>query len=261
MNLFLKPRKKTNEISHMVEIDESLLDSVRTFTENLVLPDRDGRIRIRMAAKGNHGNRRRSGERSVYYLLVFADGGERNYLNAGYAVGQMAMFLRFRGIEASVLHSLPEWMEKESYEGMKCVAAVAFGMAVRKQHRSGTSHEDKSCVCSNRKENWYDQVLSYSKKCYPAGVRAVKAVQSDNEVHFLVKTSSSKKAAVYEFEAGVAIASFMEAAEELWIDLELVRIPQYSQSAMRGAQYLVSARTEQSRRSSVLAPARTMITA
>ena len=259
MNLFLKPRKKTNEISYMVEIDDSLLDSVKTFTENLALPDQSGRIRVRMASKGDRGNRR-SRERSVYYLLVFADGGERNYLNAGYAVGQMAMFLRFRGIEASVLHALPEWMEKESYEGMKCVAAVAFGMAVRGQHRSVTSHEDKSCVCS-RKENWYDQVLTYSKKRYPAGARAVKTVLSDDEIHFLVKTSSSKKAAVYEFEAGVAIASFMEAAEELWIDLELVRIPKYSQSAVRGAQYLVSARTEQSRRSAVLTPARTMITA
>lgn len=205
----------------MQPIDSGVLNRVVNYVEYLSLPAASGKVQVQLMEELEKG----SGS-VPYYLLLFAEGTEEGYLNAGYAASMASYFLRFQGIQANVLKESPLRLQKREYDGMHCLAALAFGLEAKKSdlHRSVAAASDIPCILKEQREHWAEEVLNYSKEHFAAAAGAVRIVRQEKWIHFMKKSVSRKNGNAAMFDAGCAIAGVMAAAEELWIDLALVDV-------------------------------------
>lgn len=203
------------------ELEGSLLEAVLAFAEELKLPEPSGRVEVKLVDRLKDGNRKSSA--APYYLLLRVTGGERNLFSAGYALGQTALFLRFQGIESQILWNVPQgFCGAGRQEGG--TAALAFGRAAagRKPGRRQSAQPQHGCVCRDLGERWDEEVLAGAKSMLPVEGSAVRVMRGEGRLYFAAGAASGKKAAFSEFETGIALANVMVAAEELWVDLEVV---------------------------------------
>ncbi len=254
MGFWFRFRKENTGIQFRQEkIERSVLTSLLQFLETLKLPDGSTGIRAQMwethssrenCLEGRMG--RREFGSAPYCLLLYAKEGRSQYLNAGYAAGQAEALLRFQGIAASVLREFPERRKDAEHEKELCSAALAFGRRAAHREVSSDSYEEAfSCFCSSDEENWVEEVLALAKKRCPQGNRHVRIVKKNGELQVMQKESGARRTAASEFEAGLALAAIMTAAEALWIDLEM----ECSPVQQRGnSQYLVSVRKRPERK-------------
>ena len=219
MSLFTDmKRKRTAAKFGMKPIDHSILEGIVEYTEQLELPAPSGRVCVQLMEeleKGTCG--------VPYYLLLFTDGTEEGYLNAGYASGLAASFLRFQGITASILRESPRRTLRAEYRGMQCTAALAFGYEKKDTERDRAgADDDQPCILREQRDHWAEEVLSFALDHFSGAMGSVRLIRQDKWIHFMRKTSSRKNAASAMFDAGAAVAAVMSSAEELWIDLKLV---------------------------------------
>lgn len=231
MNLFSGIKKRQPIVKFgMQPIDQNVLDRVVNYVEHLALLTSGGRVYVQLMEELEKGCG------SVpYYLLIFTEGTEEGYLNAGYASGMASYFLRFQGIAASVLRESPVRLHKTEYMGMHCTAALAFGHETknRGQHRNGIRETEQPCILREQRENWEEEVLTFSKEHFSAVMSSIQAVRQEKWIHFMRKPSARKNSFSVMFEAGAAVAGVMAAAEELWIDLAIVNVRDLLQEEAR----------------------------
>lgn len=222
MNLFSGIKKRQTIVKFgMQPIDQGILDRVVNYVEHLSLPISAGRIHIEMMEELEKG----SGS-VPYYMLLFTDGTEEDYFNAGYASGMASYFLRFQGISASVLRESPMRLRGAEYKGMRCTAALAFGHEPKSKetHRRAFGETETPCILREQREEWEEEVLNFSKEHFSAGLSSVQVIRQEKWIHFMRKPSGRKNSLSVMFEAGAAVAGIMASAEELWIDLALVNV-------------------------------------
>ncbi len=225
-------------------LDPSVLRRIVLFAESVELPKRPVRIRVKLLdlTKKQTGGKMGS---APYYLLVYSDGQEHGCLNAGFAAGQTASYLRFMGLAAVVPYSLPGWVHQDkivdsltaemedgsSDQGtvrdldrdMVCRAVIAFGHTLsgafgRKQQEPA----ERPCVYRDFRDKWADEVLKYTKGRFPMRMAAIRIECREDRICLMKKAGGSRKTAVSELEAGIAAANIMTAAEELWMELAVV---------------------------------------
>ena len=226
MNLFAKQRnRRLAQKFQMQKIDGAVLECIMQFAGKVELPVPPSKVQVELIddTDGKMAGHRK--ERVPYYLLMFAEDGEWSLLNAGYLLGQISSFLHFQGISSQILDRVPDWVSEKTGEKLHCVAVLAMGRAeeVNGFFRRYQSQAESPCICREHQENWTEEVLELAgKRCLlPSG--SVRILPRGDELYFIPKASAGKKAAAYELETGIAIAGIMTAAEELWIDLSLIR--------------------------------------
>lgn len=222
MKLFSGIRKRQSVIKYgMKPIDAGILDRVVKYVEHLSLPEASGTVQVQLLEELEKGTG------SVpYYLLFYTDGTEAGYLNAGYAAGMAAYFLRFQGIRASVLRESPIRLNKTEYTGMRCTGAIAFGNELKEKsvYSRSVSEPELPCILKEQREHWIEEVLGFAKEHFSAGMGAVQIIRQDDWIHFVKKPAGRRNSYASMFEAGAAIAGIMAAAEELWLDLAMMDV-------------------------------------
>lgn len=221
MSLFLKTRnRRVPERFYMQKISSGILEKVKDFTENLELPESEHRIYIELASQVRGIGR----GQLPYCLFILADQEDISSLNAGYIAGQAAVYLKFLGFRACILRELPAYTGQK-YAGKICIGAVTFGKdeeAENPKSRDMVQKED-ICICRNLQEHWAEDVLALAKKRFHISGSNVQIIRGDNCVYFTPKFRTGKKKSTSEFETGTAIAYALAAAEELWVDLVLIK--------------------------------------
>lgn len=217
-------------------LEKSALDSVLRFADQVTRPEPSEAIVVQLT-EGVEGFKRGGyKEKAPYYLQFFSDSSREGWLNAGYAAGQTAAYMRFQGIEASVMQNMPEWMEQNTENGMHCSAVLAFGCQEKGSHKDKNSEvQDMACVRLENDEHWSEEIFELLKRRGTTGTEFTHMAFRENKLHFLLKTSARRYPQKAAVDAGVLIASIMAAAEELWIDLEFVK-----QKSITEAGYLLS---------------------
>lgn len=233
MSLFSRIRKRQTTIKFgMQPIDSGILERVVNYVEHLKLPVAAGKVQVQLMEELEKG----SGN-VPYYLLLFAEGTEEGYLNAGYAASMTSYFLHFQGIQAKVLRESSLRLQKKEYDGMHCLAALAFGLEAQKGdlHHSMTADSEIPCILKEQREYWMEEVLDYSQTHFSTTAGAVRIVCQEKWIHFMKKSVNRKCENAAMFEAGCAIAGVMAAAEELWVDLALVDVCELLNEASEAA--------------------------
>ncbi|MDO4321539.1 MAG: hypothetical protein Q4C61_03340 [Lachnospiraceae bacterium] len=232
MRLFFNTRnRRTGERFCRNKIDSSILVRIMDFAEKVEPLRRPSSLRVELtesrrlkagadATGGNSKAGMDAAGPAPYCLLIFSGEEEHGFLNAGYAAGQIASYLHFLGITASILPGTAQWMSQGAAEGEKCAVAVAFGHADSLAPRGKTKEKlEHPCISREYRENWAEEVLDFAKRSYPACSGRVRMLCKKNCICLMPKTLSGRKTAVSELEAGIAAANIMAAAEELWIDV------------------------------------------
>lgn len=218
MRLWLSSRKRqTNKQPSAPKLNKELLTRILDFSRSVEVLRLPAKMTIDLISQ-NGAKAQREKEGSTYYLLVYSDELPYEYMNAGYAAGQILAYLCFLGIPAVLPNGIPTWAKEKN--GQKCITAVAFGSSLPSGRRlRQSSLEDVPCIYHDYREHWSEEVLRYVKKRFPTSLRAVRAVHEEGRICIVQKNTFARKTALSEYEAGLAAARIMTAAEELWMDL------------------------------------------
>ena len=230
MRLFTDIWKKNSADSEQVKcLDREALESALMYAEHLILPEPSGRAvaylteQKRKTASGEHESEKR------YCIRFLSDGTKAGDLDAGYLAGQIASFLRFQGNAGIKLHRIPENGKNKFGDSpkpntpwkMSCRAVLTSGECEHTgRRRKRMNAEVEPGIYTEKREHWNEELLAYTKMQYPGTYRRLNSSYKDGWIHFSEKRRAGIHSFTDSFDAGLAAAQIMSAAEKLWVELE-----------------------------------------
>lgn len=187
------------------------------------------------------------GVRAPYYLVLYSECKDRALMNAGYIMEQMSLYLCTRGI-GSCFVGRPVLKKKYQYKNNKqAMAVLAFGKAkggcTRKNADAKRLSLNELCVFKETPRQWMKQLLDGARMA-PSSMNSQpwRFVVFDSRIHIFSKKQSSDRLGRWnEMNFGILFSHMMVVAEELWLDVDLIRLDEISQKNFPNNQYVLSA--------------------
>lgn len=197
--------------------------------------------------KGNYKTVGMFGVRAPYYLVLYSEEKDRALMNAGYLMEQLSLYLCLHGLGSCFMGS-PLLKKKDQRHGdKKAMAVLAFGKAkgscVRKQTEAKRLTLAELCVYKETPRQWVNQMLDAARMA-PSSMNSQpwRFVVFDNKIHIFTKKRASDRLKRWdELNFGIMFSHMFIAAEEMWLDLDLIRLDEISQKSFPNNQYMLSA--------------------
>ena len=168
-------------------------------------------------------------------------------MNAGYLMEQLSLYLVTCGL-GSCYVGTP--ILKKKYlrrDNKKLMIVLAFGYAkgscTRKPNEAKRLSLSELCVYKETPRQWMKQLLEAARMA-PSSMNSQpwRFVVYDNRIHiFSVKKIYEKHNRLDEINFGILFANMMTVAEELWLDVDLIRLDNISQKTFPNTEYILSA--------------------
>ena len=234
MNLFRKlaGRPETKKIQ---SVTENEVQEVLQYMEGLPLPHPNKTLKLELLDGRNLTRRCRPAVKAQWYLLVFDEEGQGAF-NAGYVLKQGQELLRARRIATKILRQIPE-----EAADRHCLGALAIGMkhASAADVRWEEPDTEHFFICQKSEERWIEKVFATSGKMLTADMQTgVRIIRKENAIHIAAGSCFGRNRELSEFHAGEVLGALMAAAEELWIDLDMIDF--YGAGETAGPDYLVT---------------------
>lgn len=233
-------------------ISEEVMDQIRQYFREL--PGLFGNIRTDIAILDNrHGQHRAMGLfgiRAPYYLAFYTEDAPRSQMNIGYLMQQMALYLCTKEYGSCFMGRVRVKRELQTRgEGMRLAGILAFGKSREPLLRRRTEMKrlsiDELCVFKEVPRQWMKQLLEAARSApSAANAQPWRFVVYDNRIHIFTKKHRVDRLNHYQYEEmdfGGMLAHIMIAAEELWLDVDLIRLDNVSQKNFPNNQYVLSA--------------------
>ena len=232
----------------MDAISVPLLESIRNYhREGQGL---FGKTEIEVSLVDNHLGKQKTlglfGIRAPYYLLIYSEGGEKAVMNVGYAVQQTVLYICSRGLGSCIINPASAKKSLQFQGGKKLCGIIAFGRSngsyTRKSIEAKRLDTSKLCVYKEKPRLWMKQLLEAARMA-PSGLNSQpwRFVVYDNRIHVFCKgkkTEQMKK--LDELNFGIMFANMIVVAEELWLDVDLIRLEDISQKTFMNSRYILS---------------------
>ena len=187
------------------------------------------------------------GIKAPYYLVLYSEEKDRAMMNAGYLMEQLSLYMYTRGIGSCFIGN-PIIKKKYQYRDKKRMMVVmAFGKpkgsCYRKQAEAKRLSLDDLCVYKETPRQWMKQLLDAARMA-PSSMNSQpwRFVVFDSRIHIFSKKHPSDKLGKWdEVNFGIMLANMMTAAEEMWLDVDLIRLDELSQKNFQNNQYVLSA--------------------
>lgn len=182
-----------------------------------------------------------------YYLALYSEPHDKSLMNAGFIMEQIALYMCTIGpgtcfIGRNILKK--SWQKHRDKE---FVALLAFGRSrdshVRKPIEAKRLGMDELCVYKEVPRQWMKQLLEAARMA-PSSMNSQpwRFVVYDNRIHiFSKKRGSDELNRLEELNFGIMFANMMVVAEELWLDVDLIRLDNISQKSFPNNNYVLSA--------------------
>lgn len=187
------------------------------------------------------------GLHAPYYLVLYSEDKDRAMMNAGYLMQQMSLYLCTRGLGSCFIGN-PVLKKKYQTRGnKKMVAVLAFGKAkgscIRKQAEAKRLPLNELCVFKETPRQWIKQLLEAARMAPSSrNSQPWRFVVFDNRIHMFSKKQASDRMDRWnELNFGIMFANMMVVAEEIWLDVDLIRLDEISQKNFPNNQYVLSA--------------------
>ena len=170
------------------------------------------------------------GIKAPYYLVLYSEEKDRAMMNAGYLMEQLSLYMYTRGIGSCFIGN-PIIKKKYQYRDKKRMMVVmAFGKpkgsCYRKQAEAKRLSLDDLCVYKETPRQWMKQLLDAARMA-PSSMNSQpwRFVVFDSRIHIFSKKHPSDKLGKWdEVNFGIMFANMMTAAEEMWLDVDLIRL-------------------------------------
>ena len=186
-------------------------------------------------------------QKAPYYLTFYSQKRDRAEMNAGYICEQISLFMLTLGIGSCFLGSAKLLSAPKSRGDKEAVITMAFGTPRGKLTRR--SEEARRlplkvlCLFKNPPTQWMTQVLEAARLAPSALNRQPwRFVVVGNRIHtFSKKNSMDRPKRLVEFDFGAMFSHIAVASEELWLDVDLIRLDNISQMSFKTSHYVLSA--------------------
>ena len=186
------------------------------------------------------------GVKAPYFLLFYTEDAPKSKLNVGCLMQQMALHLTAAGYGNCFVTDLKVSRDRPAKESRILAGALAFGKTreeiLRKAGQAKRLSLSDLCNCKEQPRKWMEQLLEAARMAPSyANDQPWRFVIYDNRIHiFLKKQRSIKLEEMEEVNAGVMLANVLVAAEELWLDIDLVKQADLSKKDSDRKQYVLS---------------------
>ncbi len=186
------------------------------------------------------------GVKAPYYLVFYSEEKPRHLINLGYLMQQMALYLCTRGYGACCVENVHVNRYMRVRNGKKAVCALAFGKARGAYTRKASEARRKplSAICTFQEQprQWMRQMVEAARMAPSRGNRQPwRFVVYDNAIHIYTAGESAERLSPEdELSFGALFANLMVAGEEIWLELDLIRLNDLKAGRYKPEQYLLS---------------------
>jgi len=183
-----------------------------------------------------------------YYLAVFSEEKEKSDMNVGFIMQQISLFFMTKGI-GSCFMGITRVKDKKMEElGMKFVIMMAFGLPklalARQENEANRLSVDELCVFKEHPKTWVKEMLEAARLA-PSSFNSQpwRFVVYENRIHVFSKKPVISHNVLWkhnELNFGIMLANVMVAAEEIWVDLDLIKIGNITHMTIPNNQYVIS---------------------
>ena len=188
--------------------------------------------------------------RAPYYLAFYSEEAARYQMNMGYLIQQMALYLCTLGLDSCLLDvSTFRSGLRRNGNGLKLAGILAFGKS--REPETGKREEvrrlslNELCVFKEVPRQWMMQLLDAARMAPSVrNAQPWRVVVYDSRIHIFTKKHQVERFARYHLEEqsfGGMLANILVAAEELWVDVDMIRLENISQKNFPNNQYVLSA--------------------
>lgn len=234
-------------------INEGIGDSVsnRIYEHYHSLISLFGNIDTEITIINNRSNQNKMlgllGVRAPYYLAFYSEEAPRSLMNMGYMMQQMVLYLCSIGLGSCYIATSKVKRSLLSKNGKQLIGIVAFGKSkgshTRKPSEANRLSLDSLCVYKEVPRQWMKQLLDAARLA-PSSMNSQpwRFIVYDNRIHIFTKKQSLEQLKKWdEINFGIMFANMMVVAEELWLDVDLIRLGDLSQKNYPNSQYVLSA--------------------
>ncbi len=187
------------------------------------------------------------GVRAPYYLSVYSEKRDRSDMNAGYIAEQLCLYMMTVGVGSCIcrydsLINVPKTRGNKEF-----VVLIAFGhpkgTLMRRPDEAARLPMKELCVYKDQPSGWMTKTIEAARLAPSEGNRQPwRFVVVGNRIHIFIRHGNMDKPKKWdEFDFGVMFSHIAVASDELWLDVDLIRLDNISQKSFRMNQYVLSA--------------------
>ncbi|MCR4654382.1 MAG: nitroreductase family protein [Eubacterium sp.] len=184
-----------------------------------------------------------------YYIAFYTADQPRSHMNVGCLMQQVALYLCTLGLGTCMFAGIGQHGPAQEKDGLSLAGVLAFGYArgqvTRQRYEARRLPLEKLCVIKEKPSPDYMKLLEAARLAPSVlNTQPWRFVVNGNRIHFFTKKHDAEKLERHrneELNFGMMFANFLVAAEELWIDADLIRLENISQKNFPHNRYILSA--------------------
>lgn len=183
-----------------------------------------------------------------YYAVIFAEEKEKSDMNAGFIMEQLSLFLTTKGIGSCFMGTIKKRDRDMEESGMRCVIVMGFGLSktsvVRRDYEAKRLSMEELCAIKEKPKSWVKAMLEVARLA-PSSFNSQpwRFVVYENRIHVFSKkpvVSHSTLGKFNEFNFGVMFAHVLVASDEIWADVDLIKLDNITHKTIPNNQYVLS---------------------
>ncbi len=230
-------------------VQPELLAKIGTFYEEVpsLFPGIKTEIGIMDNTDRKHGPQGLFGIAAPYYLALYSEKKDKYEMNAGCICEQISLYMHTLGLGSCFLGSAKVPRKKRNRDGLEFVIMMAFGKPEGSLSRRSVDAKrlpmSKLCASKEEPKRVIRELLEAARLAPSAmNTQPWRFVVTDGRIHFFAKKQPVAIMSRWdEFNFGVLFSHILIAAEELWLDVDLIRLEDISQKEFKKSQYVLSA--------------------
>jgi len=234
----------------MVPIEDNMRSAIEDFYKELIplFLDIKTNIEIVSTFEKKHQISGLFSVKAPYFLVLYSENKEKYLLNGGYILEHMSLFLSSKGIGSCYLGSGHKKEPMNFGNGIQPIMVLAFGIP-KEEYGRPANHANRIslkdlCIYKERPRTWITKVLEAARLA-PSSMNCQpwRFVVYENRFHIFEKSSKIKLPMLSkwnEFEFGIMISHIMIVAEELWVDVDLIKLENITHKQFKDKKYVIS---------------------
>ena len=231
----------------MEAIDPEQLAAIGAFFEDaqFLSPGISTEIGITDNTDGKHAPWGFFGVKAPYYLSIYSEKKDRYMMNAGCIMEQISLYMLTLGIASCFLGNV-SYRDAKQRGDKEFIIVLAFGKPDGPLTRRAVDARRLSvqdlCIFKEDPRRWTQDIIEVARLAPSAfNAQPWRFVVMANRIHFFSKKRDIDRMGKWdEFDFGCLFAHILVTADELWLDLDLIRLENISQKNFRSSQYVLS---------------------
>lgn len=223
------------------ELNREMINALSSFIEEVPGYFPSMNVHVEMIRTGSRKMR------PPYYAVLYSEEQEGCYINAGFVLEQIVLYLTSRGV-GTCYKMAPPGIKRRDELGRKYMLSIAFGLAKEEVYRNPDKAKrmefDRLCVMKATPTRDMRTLLNIARLSPSAfNGQPWRFVVTDKKIHVYKQKSGRKMADhISDLDIGIMLGNVFVCAEDLWIDIEPEQIQELREKEYANNHYMTTIR-------------------